>query len=61
VVTGKHPLESLEWGEFEPPTQLTRTSIEEQTKKLKEADGGDIITFGSPYTCTISYQCRARR
>src|SRR5918998_5735428 len=23
VVTGKHPLESLQWGEFEPPTQLT--------------------------------------
>src|SRR5215213_1224888 len=48
VVTGKHPLESLEWGEFEPPTQLTGTSIEEQIKELKEGDGGDIITFGSP-------------
>jgi hypothetical protein len=23
VVTGRHPLESLEWGELEPPTQLT--------------------------------------
>src|SRR5687768_7096976 len=48
VVTGKHPLESLEWGEFEPPTQLTGTSIEKQIKELKERDGGDIITFGSP-------------
>lgn len=48
VVTGKHPLESLEWGEFEPPTQLTGASVEEQIKELKEGDGGDIITFGSP-------------
>jgi dihydrofolate reductase len=48
VVTGKHPLERLEWGEFEPPTQLTGTSIEEQIKELREGDGGDIMTFGSP-------------
>jgi dihydrofolate reductase len=48
VVTGKHPRENLEWGEFEPPTQLTGTNIEEQIKELKEGDGGDIITFGSP-------------
>jgi len=48
VVTGKHPLKSLEWGEFEPPTQLTGTNIEEQIIEIKEADGGDIITFGSP-------------
>ena len=48
VVTGKHPLESLSWGEFEPPTQLTGTSLEEQVKQMKEEDGGDIITFGSP-------------
>jgi dihydrofolate reductase len=33
---------------FEPPTQLTGTNIEEQIKETKEADGGDIITFGSP-------------
>jgi dihydrofolate reductase len=26
----------------------TGTSIEEQIKKLREGDGGDIITFGSP-------------
>jgi dihydrofolate reductase len=48
VVTGKHPLKSLEWGEFEPPTQLTGSNIEEQIKLLKGGDGGDIITFGSP-------------
>jgi dihydrofolate reductase len=48
VVTGRHPLRSLEWGEFESPTQLTGTNIEEQIKGLKESDGGDIITFGSP-------------
>jgi dihydrofolate reductase len=48
VVTGPHPLESLEWGEFEPPTQLTGTNVEEQIKQLKAARGGDIMTFGSP-------------
>jgi dihydrofolate reductase len=48
VVTGKHPLESLEWGEFDAPTQLTGTNIGEQIKKLKKGDGSDIITFGSP-------------
>lgn len=26
VVTGKHPRANLEWGEFEPPTQLTGTT-----------------------------------
>src|SRR6266496_3561418 len=48
VVTGEHPLEKLAWGEFEPPTQLTGTNIEEQIKGIKEASGGNIITFGSP-------------
>src|SRR5918997_2359487 len=48
VVTGRHPLETLEWGEFEPPTQLTGTRVEERIRELKAADGGDIITFGSP-------------
>jgi len=48
VVTSKHPLESLEWGEFAPPTKVTGASIEEQIKHLKEGDDGDIITFGSP-------------
>ena len=48
VVTGNHPLKSLEWGQFEAPTQLTGDSIEEQIKKLKESNGGHIMTFGSP-------------
>jgi dihydrofolate reductase len=48
VVTGKHPLESLEWGEFEPPTQLSGSNVEEQIKGLKAGGDGDIITFGSP-------------
>jgi dihydrofolate reductase len=48
VVTGNHSLENLEWGEFEPPTQLTGSNIEEQIKELKEGDGSDIIMFGSP-------------
>jgi dihydrofolate reductase len=48
VVTGKHPREKLAWGAFDPPTQLTGAHIEEQIKALKEGDGGDIITFGSP-------------
>ncbi|MEW5980281.1 MAG: dihydrofolate reductase family protein [Acidobacteriota bacterium] len=48
VVVGKHPLENLEWGEFEPPRPLTGTNVEEQIQELKEREGGDIITFGSP-------------
>src|SRR5918997_2535135 len=48
VVTGRHPLESLEWGEFDPPTRLTGPGVEEQIREMKEAEGGDIITFGSP-------------
>lgn len=48
VVTSKLPLERLEWGEFDPPARLTGTSIEERIREMKEADGGDIITFGSP-------------
>jgi dihydrofolate reductase len=48
IVTGKHPREDLAWGEFEPPTQLTGSNIDQQIKALKRGDGGDIITFGSP-------------
>src|SRR5687768_12281011 len=48
VVSGRHPVESLEWGQFEPATQLTGPGIEEQVKKMKDGDGGDIVTFGSP-------------
>ena len=48
IVTGEHPLNKLEWGKFAAPTQLTGSDIEEQIKKLKGSDGGDIIIFGSP-------------
>ena len=48
VVAGKHSIDSLEWGEFEPPARLTGPRVEEQIRKLKAAGGGDIITFGSP-------------
>lgn len=48
IVTGEHPLENPQWGEFEAPTQMTGSNIEEQIKTMKEQDGGDILTFGSP-------------
>lgn len=48
VVSGEHPVEDIKWGEFEAPTQLTGNDIEEQIRALKDGDGGDIITFGSP-------------
>ena len=48
VVTSKLPREFLEWGAFEPPTRLAGPDVEAQIRKMKEADGGDIITFGSP-------------
>lgn len=48
VVTSKLPPESLGWGEFEPPTKLAGPGVEGQIKELREGDGGDIITFGSP-------------
>lgn len=48
VVTRNHPLDGLEWGEFEPLIQLTGASVEEEITGLKEGGGGDILTFGSP-------------
>jgi len=48
VVTGDRPLDGLQWGEYEAPTQLTGNNIEEHIKALKTGDGGDIIIFGSP-------------
>ena len=48
VVTRTLPPEGLPWGEFEPARQLDGTDAEAQIGKMKEADGGDIITFGSP-------------
>ncbi|HLA96482.1 MAG TPA: dihydrofolate reductase family protein [Pyrinomonadaceae bacterium] len=48
IVTGKNKVEDPQWGDFEAPTLLTGDDIEDQIKALKEQDGGDIITFGSP-------------
>lgn len=48
IVTSKSPDEIAEWGEFGPPTRLTGSNIELQIRELKERNGGDIITFGSP-------------
>ena len=48
VVAGEHPLGTLEWGEFDPPTRLSGPGVEERIEKLKGTDGGDIMTFGSP-------------
>jgi dihydrofolate reductase len=48
VVAHNQPLDELRWGDFEAPTQLTGSNIEEQIRDLKNGDGGDIIIFGSP-------------
>jgi dihydrofolate reductase len=48
VVTDTLPPERLAWGDFEPATRLRGADVEVQIGKMKEADRGDIITFGSP-------------
>jgi len=48
IVAGEHKVKDPKWGDFDAPTQLTGSDIEDQIKALKEQDGGDIITFGSP-------------
>jgi dihydrofolate reductase len=48
IVAGENKIDDLTWGDFEAPIQLTGSNIEEQIRALKEQDGGDIITFGSP-------------
>jgi dihydrofolate reductase len=48
VVTDTLPPERLAWGDFEPATRLGGADVEAQIGKMKDADGGDIITFGSP-------------
>jgi dihydrofolate reductase len=40
--------ESLEWGEYEPPTSIAGSDVVEQITELKQATGGAIMTFGSP-------------
>ena len=48
VVTDTLPPGRLAWGDFEPATRLGGPDAEARIGKMKEADGGDIITFGSP-------------
>ena len=48
IVAREHKVEDPKWGVFEAPTQLVVSDIEEHIRALKEQDGGDIITFGSP-------------
>lgn len=48
VVSDTLASERLAWGDFEPATRLGGPDVEAQIGKLKQADGGAIITFGSP-------------
>lgn len=48
VVAGDREIADIKWGDFEPPRQLVGHDIALQIKGLKDQDGGDIITFGSP-------------
>ena len=48
VVTDTLSPDALAWGDLEKPTRLGGADVEAQVRKLKEAGGGDIITFGSP-------------
>ena len=48
VVAGEREISDIKWGGFDPPKQLVGNDIERQIKVIKEQDGGDIITFGSP-------------
>ncbi len=48
IISGRGKVEDPKWGDFEAPRLLTGSDIEDQIRALKEQDGGDIITFGSP-------------
>jgi len=48
VVTGTLGQESLQWGEYEPPTPIPGADLEQRITELKQDQGGDIMTFGSP-------------
>lgn len=48
VVAGDHEISDLKWGDFDPPKQVIGHDVERQIKVIKEQEGGDIITFGSP-------------
>lgn len=47
VVVSGHAIEGLNWGRFEPPTQLTGADVEDQIRELKDG-GAAIMTLGSP-------------
>ena len=48
VVTNEHPLDTLDWGSFDPVTEFNGPDAETEIARLKAADGGDIVSFGSP-------------
>lgn len=48
IISGRKKVDDPKWGNFEPPTVLTGSDIEAQIRELKDQEGGDIITFGSP-------------
>ena len=48
VVAGEREIPDIKWGAFDPPRQLVGPDIESQIKAIKQQEGGDIITFGSP-------------
>jgi dihydrofolate reductase len=48
IVAGEHKVENPKWGDHKAPTQLNGGDMMGQIKALKEQDGRDIITFGSP-------------
>lgn len=48
VVTDTLASDSLEWGEYDPPTRIPGSAVVAKIDELKGGDGGDIMTFGSP-------------
>ena len=48
VVTSTLPPESLHWGEYEPPSSIAGSALRQRITELKQSEGGDIMTFGSP-------------
>ena len=48
VVTDTLTPDSLQWGEYEPATAVAGADLIGQISAWKHADGGHIMTFGSP-------------
>jgi dihydrofolate reductase len=48
VVAGERSLDQLKWGEFAAPEHIVARDVEAQIERLKSAEGGDIMIFGSP-------------